>query len=174
MENGATGLGETTSVNARGASAAADFATVRSPETYVGSRRAESFASPGGFKSGTVNYALPASFKLNEWGLSGRWAVEPQRAVLAEPNGRIAFRFHARDLHLVLGSASGKPVRFRVLIDGKAPGKDHGMEIDEVGNGSITGQRLYQLVRQKGGSRERLFTITFRDPNVEAYAFTFG
>ena len=174
MENGATGLGETTSVNARGTSAAADFATVRSPETYVGSRRAESFASPGGFKSGTVNYALPASFKLNEWGLSGRWAVEPQRAVLAEPNGRIAFRFHARDLHLVLGSASGKPVRFRVLIDGKAPGKDHGMDIDEVGNGSVTGQRLYQLVRQKGGSKERLFTIEFLDPGAEAYAFTFG
>jgi cytochrome c biogenesis protein CcdA/thiol-disulfide isomerase/thioredoxin len=174
MENGATGLGETTSVNARGTSAAADFATVRSPETYVGSRRAESFASPGGFKSGTVNYALPASFKLNEWGLSGRWAVEPQRAVLAEPNGRIAFRFHARDLHLVLGSASGKPVRFRVLIDRKAPGKDHGMDIDEVGNGSVTGQRLYQLVRQKGGSKERLFTIEFLDPGAEAYAFTFG
>jgi cytochrome c biogenesis protein CcdA/thiol-disulfide isomerase/thioredoxin len=174
MENGATGLVETTSVNARGTSAAADFATVRSPETYVGSRRAESFASPGGFKSGTVNYALPASFKLNEWGLSGRWAVEPQRAVLAEPNGRIAFRFHARDLHLVLGSASGKPVRFRVLIDRKAPGKDHGMDIDEVGNGSVTGQRLYQLVRQKGGSKERLFTIEFLDPGAEAYAFTFG
>ena len=174
MENGATGLGETTSVNARGTSAAADFATVRSPETYVGSRRAESFASPGGFKSGTVNYALPASFKLNEWGLSGRWAVEPQRAVLAEPNGRIAFRFHARDLHLVLGSASGKPVRFRVLIDRKAPGKYHGMDIDEVGNGSVTGQRLYQLVRQKGGSKERLFTIEFLDPGAEAYAFTFG
>ena len=94
--------------------------------------------------------------------------------MLAEPNGRIAFRFHARDLHLVLGSASGKPVRFRVLIDGKAPGKDHGMDIDEVGNGSVTGQRLYQLVRQKGGSKERLFTIEFLDPGAEAYAFTFG
>jgi cytochrome c biogenesis protein CcdA/thiol-disulfide isomerase/thioredoxin len=174
IENGAAGLGETTDVNATGASAAADFASVRSPETYVGSRRAESFASPGGFKSGTGDYALPASFKLNEWGLGGRWTVEPQRAVNVATGGLIAFRFHARDLHLVLGSSTGKPVRFRILIDGTAPGDDHGMDVDAAGNGSVAGQRLYQLVRQKGGSRERLFTIEFLDPGAEAYAFTFG
>jgi len=174
IENGATGLGGTTEVKASGASAAANFASVRSPETYVGSRRAQSFASPGGFRKGPANYQLPASFKLNEWGLGGRWAVEPQRAVLSAPNGRIAFRFQARDLHLVLGSGSGKPIRFRVLIDGKAPGADHGMDIDAAGYGQVTGQRLYQLVRQKGGSAERLFTIEFLDAGVEAYAFTFG
>jgi len=174
IENGATGLGGTTEVKASGASAAANFASVRSPETYVGSRRAQSFASPGGFREGPANYQLPASFKLNEWGLGGRWAVEPQRAVLSAPNGRIAFRFQARDLHLVLGSGSGKPIRFRVLIDGKAPGADHGMDIDAAGYGQVTGQRLYQLVRQKGGSAERLFTIEFLDAGVEAYAFTFG
>jgi hypothetical protein len=117
---------------------------------------------------------LPSSLKLNEWALSGRWAVEPQRALLTQANGQIAFRFQARDLHLVLGSSTGKPVRFRVLIDGKPPGPDRGMDIDAAGNGTVTGQRLYQLVRQKGGSKERLFTITFLDPGVEAYAFTFG
>ena len=174
IENGATGLGETTSVKATGASAAADFATVRSPETYLGSRRTRSFASPGGFRTGAADYRLPTSFKLNEWGLGGRWTVEPQCSVLAAPNGQIAFRFQARDLHLVLGSGSGKPVRYRVLIDGKPPGADHGMDIDAAGYGQVTGQRLYQLVRQKGGSAERLFTITFLDPGVEAYAFTFG
>jgi thiol-disulfide isomerase/thioredoxin len=174
VENGVTGLGGTTAVKVSGASAAADFASVRSPETYVGSRRARSFVSPGGFRQGVADYRLPASLKLNEWGLDGRWAVEPQRALLTDAYGRIAFRFQARDLHLVLGSGSGKPVRFRVLIDGKPPGADHGMDTDAAGNGQVTSQRLYQLVRQKGGSRERLFTIQFLDPGVEAYAFTFG
>ena len=174
IENGAKGLGDTTEVKAIGASAAADFRSIRSPETYLGSKRAANFASAGGFQEGAANYQLPSSLKLNEWALSGRWAVEPQRALLTQANGQIAFRFQARDLHLVLGSGSGKPVRFRVLIDGKPPGPDHGMDIDAAGNGQVTGQRLYQLVRQKGGSKERLFTITFLDPGVEAYAFTFG
>ena len=93
---------------------------------------------------------------------------------MAKPGGGIGIRFHARDLHLVLGSSSGKPVRFRVMIDGKSPGADHGMDIDAAGFGEVTDQRLYQLVRQKAGSRERLFTIEFLDPGVEAYAFTFG
>jgi hypothetical protein len=94
--------------------------------------------------------------------------------VLLQPGGKIAYQFRARDLHLVLGSASGRPVRFRVLIDGKAPGNDRGMDIDAAGNGQVTGQRLYQLVRQQDPNRERLFTITFLDPGAEAYAFTFG
>ena len=174
IENGAKGLADTTEVKAIGASAAADFRSIRSPETYLGSKRAANFASAGGFQEGAANYQLPSSLKLNEWALSGRWAVEPQRALLTQANGQIAFRFQARDLHLVLGSSTGKPVRFRVLIDGKPPGPDHGMDIDTAGNGTVTGQRLYQLVRQKGGSKERLFTITFLDPGVEAYAFTFG
>jgi len=167
-------LGHTASVAATGASAAADFAAVRSPETYVGSSRAKAFVSPGGLSDGTHDYRLPASFALNDWGLAGRWTVEPQRAVSVAPGARIAFRFRARDLHLVLGSATGKPVRFRVSIDGKAPGADHGMDIDASGNGRVTGQRLYQLVRQQDPSRERLFTITFAEPGAEAYAFTFG
>ncbi len=130
--------------------------------------------SPGGLRAGTGDYRLPADFALNDWGLAGRWAVEPQRSVSQSPGGRIAFRFRARDLHLVLGSATGKPVRFRVSIDGKAPGADHGMDIDAAGNGQVTDQRLYQLVRQKDPKRERLFTIEFLDPGAEAYAFTFG
>jgi hypothetical protein len=123
---------------------------------------------------GTGDYRLPDRFALNDWGLSGRWTIEPQRAVSAAPGASIAYRFRARDLHLVLGSATGKPVRYRVTIDGKAPGADHGSDIDKAGNGQITGQRLYQLVRQKDPSRERLFTIEFLDPGAEAYAFTFG
>jgi thiol-disulfide isomerase/thioredoxin len=173
-ENGATGLGEATSVKASGASAAADFRSIRSPETYIGTKRASHFASPGGFENGEAVYSLPSSFKLNDWGLDGRWKVEPQRAMNVAKGGLIAFRFHARDLHLVLGSSTGKAIRFRVLIDGKPPGEDHGMDIDANGYGEITNQRLYQLVRQKAGSRERLFTIEFLDPGVEAYAFTFG
>lgn len=167
-------LGEVARVEATGAGAAADFADIRSPETYVGSSRAQSFVSPGGLRNGVTDYHLPASFNLNDWALAGRWKVETQRAVLQQPGGKIAFRFRARDLHLVLGSATGKPVRFRVLLDGKAPGADYGMDIDTSGMGQVTDQRLYQLVRQKGGAGERLFTIEFLNPGAEAYAFTFG
>ena len=167
-------LGETAKVQAAGASAAADFASIRSPETYLGIRRARSFASPGGLRAGLADYRLPAELKLNDWGYAGRWKVEEQRSVLQSREGGIAFRFRARDLHLVLGTSTGRPVRFRVLLDGKAPGADHGMDIDAAGMGQVTDQRLYQLVRQKAGARERLFTIEFLDPGVEAYAFTFG
>ena len=167
-------LGDTVKVTASGASAAADWASIRSPETYLGTQRAANFASPGGLRPGVYSYLLPASFDLNTWALVGRWKVEPQRSVSQLPGGKIAFRFRARDLHLVLGSASGKPVRFRVLLDGKAPGADHGMDIDAAGNGQVTNQRLYQLLRQKDPRRERLFTIEFLDPGAEAYAFTFG
>jgi cytochrome c biogenesis protein CcdA/thiol-disulfide isomerase/thioredoxin len=167
-------LGDVSTVAASGASAAADWAAIRSPETYIGSRRAKSFASPGGLRNGLGDYRLPNSFALNDWGLAGRWTVEAQRAVSVAPGARIAFRFRARDLHLVLGSANSKPMRFRVTIDGQAPGADRGMDIDAAGNGQVTGQRLYQLIRQKDPSRERLFTIEFLDPGVEAYAFTFG
>jgi hypothetical protein len=130
--------------------------------------------SPGGLHAGVTDYRLPANFNLNDWALAGSWKAEPQRAVLQRPGGKIAFRFRARDLHLVLGSATGKPVRFRVMLDGKAPGADHGMDIDASGLGQVTDQRLYQLIRQKSGADERLFTIEFLDPGAEAYAFTFG
>jgi cytochrome c biogenesis protein CcdA/thiol-disulfide isomerase/thioredoxin len=167
-------LGNVAAVAAQGASAAADFAAIGSQETYVGSARAENFASPGGFQQGTGDYRLPSSFALNQWGLAGQWAVEPQRTISAAPGARIAFRFRSRDLHLVLGSSTGKPIRYRVTVDGMAPGADHGTDIGSAGNGQVIGQRLYQLVRQRDPSRERLFTIEFLDPGVEAYAFTFG
>ena len=167
-------LGAAADVSAKGASAAADWASIRSPETYLGTRRAANFASPGGLRPGTNNYLLPSKYALNHWAPDGRWTVEPQRSVSLSPRAKIAFRFRARDLHLVLGSATGKPVRYRVLIDGRPPQADHGMDIDSAGNGKVTGQRLYQLIRQKDPSRERLFTIEFLDPGAEAYAFTFG
>ena len=173
-ENGAMKLGARARVETSGASAAADLAALRSPETYTGSRRDHGFVSPGGLIDGVHEFTLPAELGLNDWGLSGRWLVEPQRSVLQAPGGKIAFRFRARDLHLVLGSSSGRPVRFRVLIDGKAPGADHGMDTDANGNGRVTEQRLYQLIRQQDPRGERLFTIEFLDPGAESYAFTFG
>ena len=174
MENGATRLGSKAGVTVGGASAAADFASIRSPETWLGTRRARNFTSPGGLRTGTTNYLMPGKFALNEWALDGRWSVDEQRSVSVLPGARIAFRFRARDLHLVLGSATRKPVRYRVLLDGKPPETDRGTDIDAAGIGQVSGQRLYQLVRQKDPGRERLFTIEFLDPGVEAYAFTFG
>ena len=173
-ENGAMRLAAKAKVDAKGASAAADFASIGSRETWLGTGRARNFASPEGLRDGEYLYRLPDFYQLNFWGFAGRWNVEEERSVLLQPGGKIAYQFRARDLHLVLGSASGRPIRFRVLIDGKPPGNDRGMDIDAAGNGQVTGQRLYQLVRQQDPSRERLFTITFLDPGVEAYAFTFG
>jgi hypothetical protein len=164
------------SVEPRGAEVAADLERLKSPETYVGSARGERFASRGGAAAGQrVEYALPARFRLNDWGLSGTWTRQQEFATLAAPGGRIAYRFHARDVNLVMGPASrGSAVRFRVLIDGKAPGADHGLDVDEQGIGTLSEQRLYQLVRQKGPIAERQFEIEFLEPGVEAYVFTFG
>ncbi|HEF5875346.1 TPA: cytochrome c biogenesis protein DipZ [Burkholderia cenocepacia] len=161
---------------AKGALAAADSADVRSPETYVGYARAESFASPGGVvRDAAHRYDVPARPDLNDWGLAGTWNVGAERASLAAPDGRIVYRFHARDLHLVLGpGANGRPVRFRVTLDGAAPGAAHGADVDAQGYGTVTGQRLYQLVRQPGAIADRTFAIEFLDPGVDAYAFTFG
>ncbi|MDM0086590.1 MULTISPECIES: cytochrome c biogenesis protein DipZ [unclassified Variovorax] len=168
--------GDLVKVEASGAQAAADGANVQSPETYVGYQRAEHFVSTGGFaKNQPHRYAGPATLLLNQWALAGDWRVGAQSAVLARSGGRISYQFHARDLHLVLGpGADGKPVRFRVLIDGKPPGADQGMDVDAQGQGVVTGQRLYQLVRQKGGVAEHRFDIEFLDPGAEAFAFTFG
>lgn len=159
-----------------GVAAPSDTANVASPETYLGFDRAENFSSPGGFvRSEARQYALPAKLSLNQWALSGRWKVGAERSVLAEAPGRVVFRFRARDLHLVLGpGADRKPVRFRVLLDGKPPAGDAGMDVDAQGNGVVREQRLYQLIRQKGGVQEHEFTIEFLDPAVEAYSFTFG
>jgi cytochrome c biogenesis protein CcdA/thiol-disulfide isomerase/thioredoxin len=147
--------------------------TSRSPETYVGYGRAENFVSAGGMKrDAAASYTLPPSLALNQWGLAGDWTVRRQDALLGRAGGRIAFRFHARDLHLVLGAA--KPVRFRVTIDGKPPGKHHGIDTDNAGNGTVSSQRLYQLIRQQGEVGEHLFEIEFLDAGVQAFAFTFG
>ncbi|WP_175770495.1 cytochrome c biogenesis protein DipZ [Burkholderia anthina] len=161
---------------AKGTLAAADSADVRSPETYIGYARAEDFTSPGGVvRDATHRYDSPVHPELNDWGLAGAWQVGAERATLATPAGKIVYRFHARDLHLVLGpGANGKPVRFRVTLDGAAPGAAHGTDVDAQGYGTVTGQRLYQLVRQPGTIADRTFSIEFLDPGVDAYAFTFG
>jgi cytochrome c biogenesis protein CcdA/thiol-disulfide isomerase/thioredoxin len=164
------------SVSATGAEAAADEADVKSPETYIGFARSENFASPGGAVGDTPHlYSTGDLSHLNDWGLSGDWTIGGQSASLNKTDGAIAFRFHARDLHLVLGpSAQGKPVRFRVTIDGAAPGESHGADTNADGEGVVTDHRLYQLVRQSGPVMDRTFTIQFLDPDVQAYAFTFG
>src|SRR5215831_2190780 len=176
-EGGATGINqELVSVDGRGVEAAADWKSLSSPENYVGYERTERFASPGGAVLGKPRvYAVPAHLGLNHWALSGDWSVERQASVLNKPNGRIAYRFHARDLHLVMGPAvQGTTVRFRVLIDGQPPGAAHGTDVDDQGNGTITEQRLYQLVRQPKAIADRLFEIEFIDRGIEVYAFTFG
>jgi thiol-disulfide isomerase/thioredoxin len=176
-EAGSGGIGhELVSVDARGVEAAADWATLKSPENYTGYERTENFASPGGAVSGKRHlYAAPAELRLNHWALSGDWTMEEQAITLNTANGRIAYRFHARDLHLVMGPAApGTPIRFRVLIDGQPPGAAHGIDVDGQGNGTVTEQRLYQLIRQRSLVTDHSFEITFLDPGVQAYAFTFG
>jgi thiol-disulfide isomerase/thioredoxin len=173
--NGKPAAGGVVTVSATGAEAPADMNDVRSPETYIGYERAENFVSDGGATHDAANSYSVGSPNLNEWGLSGRWTVHGDEATLDDTNGGIVYRFHARDLHLVLGpSPDGKPIRFRVTVDGKAPGEDHGVDVDADGNGTVTGERLYQLVRQKGSVQDRTFEIRFLDPGVRAYSFTFG
>ena len=164
------------SVHAQGVEAASDVNDAQSPETYIGYARAEHFASPGGIKEdGEKIYAAPAKPRLNEWGLDGKWVDHEQIAVLKSAGGKIVFHFHARDLHLVLGAtADGKPVRFRVTVDGQAPGDNHGVDTDAQGNGVVTDHRLYQLVRLKGAVTDHVFAIEFDDSGVQAFSFTFG
>ncbi|MGJ7615669.1 MULTISPECIES: cytochrome c biogenesis protein DipZ [unclassified Variovorax] len=160
----------------QGTQAAAAASPALSGETYLGYERAHGFASPGGIASDRARaYQAPASLRTNQWALDGEWAVGSERAVLGHANGRIVYRFHARDLHLVLGpSADGKPVRFRVRIDGQPPLADHGADTDAQGNGTVDAQRLYQLVRQASNAQDRLFEIEFLDAGAQAYVFTFG
>ena len=165
-EAGCGGIGhELVSVDARGVEAAADWGSLKSPENYVGYERTENFASPGGAVLDKRRvYAVPARLRLNHWALSGDWTVEKQATVLNKANGRIAYRFHARDLHLVMGPAArGTSVRFRVLIDGQPPGAAHGIDVDDQGNGTVTEQRLYQLIRQPKPIADRQFEIEFLD-----------
>jgi thiol-disulfide isomerase/thioredoxin len=160
---------------ARGAEAAASGGYARSPETYVGYARAENFAGGEQAQDTAFDYRAPGSLAADQWALDGRWTVHAQMAVLDAAQGGITYRFRGRDLHLVLGPrADGKPVRFRVTLDGKPPGADHGTDTDADGNGVVTSQRLYQLVRQAHGTGDRLFEITFLDPGVQVYSFTFG
>jgi hypothetical protein len=156
--------------------AEADWDSLWSPETYLGYRRAADFASSNGAVVETPYvYTVPESLALNDWALSGNWTVEQGDIVLNAAEGRILYRFHARDLHLVVGPAApAAPVRFRVRLDGASPGAAHGSDLDDQGNGTVTEPRLYQLIRQPGPISERTFEITFLDPGVQAYAFTFG
>src|SRR6266566_2136441 len=176
-EAGTGGIGhDLVSVDARGAEVAADWSSLKSPENYVGYERTENFASRGGAVLDKPNvYAVPARLKLNNWALSGDWTVEKRATVLNKANGRITCRFHARDLHLVMGPAvRGTPVRFRVLIDGQPPGPAHGIDVNDQGYGTVTEQRLYQLIRQPKPIADRQFEIEFLDPGVETFVFTFG
>lgn len=162
-------------VRGQGAEAAPDIAGIASPETYVGYARAEGFRSPGGIRPDARHAYAPAMLRLNQWSLSGDWIVRAEHADLQTAGGRLAFRFKARDLHLVMGpSRSGRAVRFRIRLDGQAPGADAGVDIDAQGLGRMESQRLYQLVRQPGGARERTFEIEFLDPGAQVFAFTFG
>jgi len=160
---------------AAGIEAAPDMQHVASQETYIGYRRADAFRSPGGFADDrSKTYALPASLELNEWALLGHWTDDPEKAVLDTAPGKIEFRFLARDLHLVLGPAGDKPVRFRVRLDGLAPGANHGVDTDAEGNGVIREQRLYQLIREASPVAPHTFSIEFLDAGAQAYSFTFG
>jgi hypothetical protein len=162
-------------VSATGAQVASNTVEVLSPETYVGYERAENFVSPGGLVQDESHAYAPGDPRCNEWGFVGNWTVGREHAALETADGDIVYRFHARDLHLVLGpAADGKPVHFRVTLDGAALGEDHGVDVDANGDGTVTGQRLYQLVRQKGEIGDRTFEIRFLDPGVQAYMFTFG
>ena len=164
------------SVEGRGAEAAPDWGSLRSQENYLGIERTVGFASPGGAAPDQRQvYAAPARLMLNEWALTGEWAVGSGSIASSRANGKILYRFHARDLHLVMGPAvQGRPVRFRVLIDGLPPGPAHGSDVDAAGYGTLDQQRMYQLIRQQKPIGDRLFEIEFLDPGAEAFAFTFG
>ena len=177
----ATGSGgeadrKSVSLEAHGPEVDADWDSLKSPETYVGQQRAENFASPGGVLLNTRHaYAIPSRLRLNQWALSGEWTMKAEAVALNAAGGRIAYRFHARDLHLVMGPARRRgAIPFRVSIDGQWPGGNHGVDVDDRGEGTVTEQRLYQLVRQSGAIVDRQFEIEFLDSGVEAFAFTFG
>jgi cytochrome c biogenesis protein CcdA/thiol-disulfide isomerase/thioredoxin len=163
-------------VAAAGSQAAPDLGNVASPETYIGYSRQENYASPQKIRQDAAQvYTAPSRLTVNQWGLAGNWNVSGEHAALVAAPGKVIFRFHARDLHLVLGPGkNGKPVRFLVRIDGTAPGPDHGGDADEQGTGVVKEYRLYQLIRQKGKVEDRTFEIEFLDPGVQAFAFTFG
>jgi len=164
------------SVAADGFEAQADWTNLASPETYLGYEQTQNFASPGGVAfDESRTYVAPGTLRLNQWALSGDWTIESGASVLNRADGGIAFRFHARDVHLVLRRREREtPVPFRVLVDGEPPGDAHGLDVDEEGHGMVTQPRLYQLVRERGSITDHTFEITFLAPGIEAYVFTFG
>ena len=168
--------GDLVSVSPHGFEAQADWANLGSPETYLGYEQAQNFASPAGASPGERHsYVAPDRLKLNHWALAGDWTLEKRASVLNQADGRISFRFHARDVHLVMGPPErGTSVPFRVLLDGDTPGSAHGVDIDEDGHGAVAQQRLHQLIRQQGPIDDRTLEISFLAPGVEAYVFTFG
>jgi thiol-disulfide isomerase/thioredoxin len=166
---------EVVPVTGAGPEAEADWEHLRSPETYVRYARTENFASRAGAAIGESRaYELPEHLRVNQWALGGEWTIERERAVLDEAGGQIAFRFHARDAHLVLSPGARGPIPFRLLLDGAAPGPAFGVDVDEEGNGVLRDGRMYQLVRVPDGVRDRTLEITFAEPGAEAYVFTFG
>ena len=177
-EAGVEGVGDgLVSVAPDGFEAQADWTNLASPETYLGYEQAQNFASPGGVAFDEPRtYIPPESLMLNRWALAGDWTIERGAAVLNRPEGRIVFRFHARDVNLVLRARErGASVPFRVRVDGEPPGKAHGLDVDEQGSGTLVEPRLYQLMRERGSMiADRTFEITFLAAGVEAYVFTFG
>jgi len=161
---------ELVSVEGLGVEAEADWDRLRTPETYLGHARSENFASSDDSRA----YELPEHLRLNHWALAGEWTIGPENVVLDQAGGSIAYRFHARDAHLVLSPGAGGPIPLRLLLDGEAPGRSHGVDVDEDGNGLLREGRLYQLVREHDAVRERTLEITFLEPGAEAYVFTFG
>ena len=166
---------ELVSVEALGVEAEADWENLRTPETYLGYGRGERFASPDGAAPNEARaYGLPERLRSNHWALAGEWTIGREKVTLEKAGGSVAYRFHARDAHLVLSPGAREPIPFRVLLDGKAPGPSHGVDVDEHGDGLLRDGRLYQLLRQHDGIRERTLEITFLEPGAEAYAFTLG
>jgi thiol-disulfide isomerase/thioredoxin len=165
---------ELVSVQGSGVETPADWAHLLTPETYLGHGRCENFASSNGSHDRAKVYSLPACLPMNHWALDGAWTVGRERAVLDRAGGSVTFQFHARDAHLVLASRAHEPIGFRVLLDGEPPGLSHGVDVDHDGHGLLHGGRMYQLIREHDKVRERTLKITFAEPGVEAYAFTFG
>jgi hypothetical protein len=166
---------ELVSVEGVGVEAAADWDHLATPETYLGYARSDQLPSSNGAGHDEHRtYELPERLAVNHWALAGAWSFEPESVVLEQPGGSIAFRYSARDAHLVLSPGDRAPIPFRVLIDGQAPGRSHGVDVDEHGNGVLREGRLYQLVRQHAEVRQRTLEITFLQPGARAYSFTFG
>jgi thiol-disulfide isomerase/thioredoxin len=164
------------SVHGTGTETEADWGSLKSPENYVGYGRTQRFASPGGASiEQPRRYSPPVHLHRNQWALSGNWTIRQGSIQLNEANGRIAYRFHARDLNLVMGlSSRGVSQTFRVFVDGRPPGAAHGIDVDSEGNGTLSEPRLYQLIRQKKPIDDRKFEIVFGDAGVNAFSFTFG